>query len=478
MDETKKQRRKTQLVGAISLTISLVFGCPLLGKEHQKNVEHPLGSIKAGSRTEEQARLAELENRLFFQTFSQDNNLKRLTRIEKQVFGAALDGQFSERLSKVTAAATPPLSSDHLSNGADKSTSATTSTTKNQVPFNTTVQSTKGGYEHEEERKKLLILQAKDQEISKLLADGVALWRIKRGKEAIEKFRQVIRLDPNNAEAHFSMGIIYESLGNLKEAETGYRKAFTEDPDNKEYRDALAVIQKKLMVTPKIDNKQEELRTLAKDASAAYNRGEYLSAVDLYKQLDERAPNQALVKYNLGTLHLLLNNPVIALSYYKEAIRLKPNELRYVEAYKKLEANVRKDDEERARAEAAWQGQETMPPSWPTLETNDDQRKQTRRASDRDFTLRVNKRSPSQDNVILNYGVTLKSHRDGVRIVAIDAGSRGAKAGLRTGDIIRAVDGTVVKSPQEVNNILSGKAPQAPVQIMIQREQQMGELSL
>jgi Tetratricopeptide repeat. len=56
----------------------------------------------------------------------------------------------------------------------------------------------------------------------------------------------------------------------------------------------------------------------SQDALAAYNRGEYLSALDSYKQIDEKFPNQAINKYNIGSVYLIMKQPEMALPYYKK----------------------------------------------------------------------------------------------------------------------------------------------------------------
>ena len=75
-----------------------------------------------------------------------------------------------------------------------------------------------------------------------------------------------------------------------------------------------------------------------------------MSALGLYKELDEKKPKQAKVKFNIGTIYLALKNPVQALEYFQEAYKLKPDEPKFKEACEKLQANLKQGESERNRS--------------------------------------------------------------------------------------------------------------------------------
>ena len=58
-----------------------------------------------------------------------------------------------------------------------------------------------------------------------LLEKGKELYRNDADAEAVLAFQEAIRLDPDLAEAHFRLGLGYESLGKREEAEAQYKKA-------------------------------------------------------------------------------------------------------------------------------------------------------------------------------------------------------------------------------------------------------------
>jgi Flp pilus assembly protein TadD len=58
-----------------------------------------------------------------------------------------------------------------------------------------------------------------------LLEKGKEMYRSDQDAEAVLALQEAVRLDPDLAEAHFRLGLGYESLGKREEAETAYKKA-------------------------------------------------------------------------------------------------------------------------------------------------------------------------------------------------------------------------------------------------------------
>jgi Flp pilus assembly protein TadD len=57
------------------------------------------------------------------------------------------------------------------------------------------------------------------------LEKGKQLYRDDQDAEAVLSFQEAVRLDPELAEAHFRLGLGYESLGKREEAESEFKKA-------------------------------------------------------------------------------------------------------------------------------------------------------------------------------------------------------------------------------------------------------------
>jgi Flp pilus assembly protein TadD len=105
------------------------------------------------------------------------------------------------------------------------------------------------------------------------LEKGKELYRNDQDAEAVLAFMEAVRLDPDLAEAHFRLGLGFESLGKREEAEAEYKKA-----------------------------------------------------VEAYKKYFEENDNDAEAHYNLGQIYANLGNYSEAIRQYREATRLKEND--------------------------------------------------------------------------------------------------------------------------------------------------------
>jgi predicted metalloprotease with PDZ domain len=81
-------------------------------------------------------------------------------------------------------------------------------------------------------------------------------------------------------------------------------------------------------------------------------------------------------------------------------------------------------------------------------------------------------------NAITDLGIVAANTKSGVMISHVGIASRASKAGLLKGDLIRAVDNKVVTTLAQVMAIVSKKAPDAPIDLHIQRKDQMGVVHL
>lgn len=270
------------------------------------------------------SKLNKAEKDFFFQTYENQPLKDRVERLEKRVLGSAGSGDVDQRLIQVLQVIGSSQEPDMQLENANQPQSAGTES-------NTMLPSVRQEDDNDNQDN---ALTARDTEIRNLLAEGVNLWRNKNLQEAIEKFEQVIRLDANNAEAYFSMGVVSESRGDLKKAIAYYSKAQELDPKKKEYKQASALITKKIAsAEPELDKDSQDLLD---DANDAFKNKEYLSALDLFKRLEAKNPKVAAYKYNIGTLYLLVKNPFQASEYYKQALKLKPDEPKYQNAYQRV----------------------------------------------------------------------------------------------------------------------------------------------
>jgi tetratricopeptide (TPR) repeat protein len=66
----------------------------------------------------------------------------------------------------------------------------------------------------------------------------------KTGKyqEAVDSFKQVVRISPDYAEAYYGIGWAYGEMGKYQEAIEGYKKAISAGPDLSKAHSALGLI--------------------------------------------------------------------------------------------------------------------------------------------------------------------------------------------------------------------------------------------
>lgn len=437
--------------------------------------------------TEESNKLKLIEQNLFFKNYDDDSAEARMARIEKRVFGEAADGPLSPRLANILQVAKPLDKPPVQRSQPSSSGSSSSSQSRPAEPtFEQQQQEQQLRQEEAADRARQRAMAARDEEVNQMFSDAVRLWKERKGNEALEKFEQVVRLAPDNAEAHFSLGVIYEAQRNFTEALGSYKRAADIEPNKREYKEAVTLVEKKAVVKEQDDGKKLELRMLAENASGAYRRGEFISALDLYKQLDRKAPNQALVKYNIATIYLAMKSPVQALDFFRQARKLKPEEPNYQKAVAQLEGSLQNEENERLNSERAWQNQ-NQNQNLNQQSGQNQQRKSNNNSNNANNNQ--NRNQNSNGNGLLGgdknapppsaaFGILAKSNKSGVLVTTIGIASRAARCGLQRGDVIRAIDGEVIKSVSQFQQVMGGKSQGQSLQLMIERKGAIGQIIL
>jgi len=76
------------------------------------------------------------------------------------------------------------------------------------------------------------------------------------------------------------------------------------------------------------------------------------------------------------------------------------------------------------------------------------------------------------------FGLLVRNTKGGAEISSVGLASRASKKGLLRGDIIKAVDGNVIESSNQLQQMLMQKGPSDQVQLLIQRGQKLGQVVL
>jgi len=138
------------------------------------------------------------------------------------------------------------------------------------------------------------------------LQKGKELYNKDQDEEAVAAFKEALRLDSNLAEAHFRLGLGYESLGKREEAEGEYKKAveaykkyFEEHRDDAEAHYALG-------------------QTYA-------NLGQYSEAIREYREATKLKSDDPDMYYDLGVAHTKLAQYDAAVAAFSKSLEIEPD---------------------------------------------------------------------------------------------------------------------------------------------------------
>ncbi len=162
---------------------------------------------------------------------------------------------------------------------------------------------------------------------------GVLLNDLKRYDEAEKEYREAIRVDPEYAAAHSSLGDLLNNRGRYDEAEKEYKDAIRADPDDAIPHSNLGVLLNDLKRYDEAEKEyREAIRVDPDDAAAHSNLGSLLNGLERYYEAEkawrvaiQADPDHATAHYNLGVLLNDLERYDEAEKECREAIRVDPS---------------------------------------------------------------------------------------------------------------------------------------------------------
>jgi tetratricopeptide (TPR) repeat protein len=151
--------------------------------------------------------------------------------------------------------------------------------------------------------------------------------------EAMGYYKESVKINPDNAEAHNNLGVLLKDLGRYDEAEEEYREAIRANTDHTVAHYNLGSL---LYNLGRYDEAEEECREAISirpvDATAHYNLGVLLKNLGQYDEAEEEYreaikihPDSAATHYTLGVLLKDLGRYDEAEEEYREAIRANPD---------------------------------------------------------------------------------------------------------------------------------------------------------
>ena len=157
---------------------------------------------------------------------------------------------------------------------------------------------------------------------------------------AIAEYRQALRLNPNNVQAHLKMGfLLYNVKGKDEEGMAHLNKALELDPDNvfvhhdlgmallhqKKFDQAVNHLSYALRRMPQgVDKQYNAFDMHYNIGRALFYTGDFRQSEVHFSEALRLDPNNAGLQYNLATTHAAQGKNDEALRYYSRAVSLKP----------------------------------------------------------------------------------------------------------------------------------------------------------
>jgi tetratricopeptide (TPR) repeat protein len=145
---------------------------------------------------------------------------------------------------------------------------------------------------------------------------------------AIELYKQVLAKEPKNAYAKFSLAVVYQKIGQLKQAKNLYYELLKLSPDNREeiVGNLLAVLveespKESTYVLSRLAAQNPNSGKILAQAALAYDKIEkYDQAVELLKSAVNLEPERLDYKYNLAVIYDKMQDYQNASTFYSEVI--------------------------------------------------------------------------------------------------------------------------------------------------------------
>lgn len=145
---------------------------------------------------------------------------------------------------------------------------------------------------------------------------------------AIELYKQVIAVEPNNVYSKFSLAVVYQKLGQTRQAKTLYRDLLKNNPDNQEeiVGNLLAIL---IEESPKdasyllsrLSAQNPDSSYILAQAAIAYDKTKnYPQAISLLERVVAMEPSNVTYKYNLAVIYDKTDQDDKAVNLYSDVV--------------------------------------------------------------------------------------------------------------------------------------------------------------
>ncbi len=145
--------------------------------------------------------------------------------------------------------------------------------------------------------------------------------------KAINCYEEAIKIDPNYLSAHFNLGIAYRELGNLEKEISCYENTINIDPNHSKainnlglafkklgnYQKAISYFEKAIMVDPNFVEGHNNLGTILSEL------GESQKAIDSYNKAIEINPELEFTNNNLGKIYKEIGDQEKSVEHFQKS---------------------------------------------------------------------------------------------------------------------------------------------------------------
>lgn len=300
-------------------------------------------AFSAASPVSNEVRLEKIENSLLGRTQKNMADSERLSALETRVFGAPKTGSVGERIA-----------------GLDSAVStARTASSLLAPPMAPRLDNSQWSKAEEPQPQALSNYDDPDAATStdaatSMLKRATDLYAKGNTSEAERMFKKVLTVDSRNADAHYNLGAIAESRGDISTALNEYRAASQLNPNDGEFKDAVAQIERKQQSdrlaqaeqqrqrddAQRESAKRDNLKGLIAQASTAYKNGQYDTAIRQLETVVRQAPSDSDVRFALAQAYKAKGDLSKARLNLNQALASQPNNKLYRDALTDLDQRV------------------------------------------------------------------------------------------------------------------------------------------
>lgn len=160
--------------------------------------------------------------------------------------------------------------------------------------------------------------------VLKLNAEGNQALGKRDFKTAIEKFSEMLKLQPNNPEVYYSLALAYTHDNQFDKASELIEKALAGKPNEPEFLNLKKAIEQRREA-----REANRYKNLFDEGNQLFQNKDYKNALEKFEAAAQLYPQDSAVWFNIAQCKIMLEDAAGAEAALNKAIELKPDEIKY-----------------------------------------------------------------------------------------------------------------------------------------------------